>query len=393
MKYVLYLLLFIPLFSIRAKGSDNSFLESTFLKGFDFKTKHSSFGFDMELSYKGEVWNVERSSQSSLLTYVDNFDIIFGLDLEETIGLKGGALNLYIIGNNGYEPNEHVGSVHGISNIAAPRAWKIYTIHYEQMLLDDKLSFLIGMYDYNSEFDSKQTSGLFINPAQGIGTDISQSGVNGPSIFPTASFGLRMTIHPLNDIYLHIAGLDGIPGAPDDEYDAGIILKHDDGLFFSVETGINKSVTEGEHIKVGVGYWHYTGRMNHIISGIRNSGVYTFIDKSLYSGKNKNISAYLRLGAADHSINEIGFFVSGGLVYSGLIPGRVNDQIGIAFASGRISEENKSCFNSNLELTYLAQIVDYLFLQPNIQYFACPHYLNSANSHIVAGIRMGVSFL
>ena len=69
---------------------------------------------------------------------------------------------------------------------------KLYEAWFEQTLFDDRLSFKAGLYDLNTEFDVVETAGLFINSSHGIGPDFSQSGVNGPSIFPTTSLGIRV---------------------------------------------------------------------------------------------------------------------------------------------------------------------------------------------------------
>ena len=56
---------------------------------------------------------------------------------------------------------------------------------------------------------------LFVNPAHGIGTDFSQSGSNGPSIFPVTSLALRLQYRASASTSLRLAVLDGVPGDPD----------------------------------------------------------------------------------------------------------------------------------------------------------------------------------
>lgn len=54
-------------------------------------------------------------------------------------------------------------------------------------MFDDKLSLLFGLYDLNSEFDTQETSSIFINPSHDIGAEYAQSGKNLPSI-PTMNW-------------------------------------------------------------------------------------------------------------------------------------------------------------------------------------------------------------
>ena len=44
--------------------------------------------------------------------------------------------------------------------------------------------------------------------------------------------------------------------------------------------------------------------------------------------RTQGLSAFLRLGFADPKVNQIGAYVGGGLVYTGLIPGRGEDVTG-----------------------------------------------------------------
>ena len=65
----------------------------------------------------------------------------------------------------------------------------------------ERASIKFGLYDLNSEFDAIEAAALFINPSHGIGPDFSQSGRNGPSIFPLTSLALRAD-YKLDDHWL-----------------------------------------------------------------------------------------------------------------------------------------------------------------------------------------------
>lgn len=70
---------------------------------------------------------------------------------------------------------------------------------------------LVGRYDLNSEFYRLQSASLFLNSSFGIGPEFSQSGLEGPSIFPNTSVGARFAIKPIEEIVLRTAVLDGVP--------------------------------------------------------------------------------------------------------------------------------------------------------------------------------------
>ena len=81
----------------------------------------------------------------------------------------------------------------------------------QQNLLGNHVSVLFGRYDLNSEFYRLQSASLFLNSSFGIGPEFSQSGQNGPSIFPFTSVGGRFAIKPIEQIVFRTAVLDGVP--------------------------------------------------------------------------------------------------------------------------------------------------------------------------------------
>ena len=72
---------------------------------------------------------------------------------------------------------------------------------------------LVGLYDLNTEFDALESAGLFLNSSQGIGPEFAQSGLNGPSIFPTTTLGLRAKWAPGSRFYLESVVLNGLAGS------------------------------------------------------------------------------------------------------------------------------------------------------------------------------------
>ena len=141
---------------------------------------------------------------------LDNFDLTVSVDAEELLGWKGASLFLYGLGNHGGSPSEHAGDLQTASNIDAPNAWKLYEAWLEQRWFGEKLSLRAGLYDLNSEFDALQTAGLFLNSSHGIGPEISQTGRNGPSIFPTTSLGVRAKTQVAGACYAQMVVLDGV---------------------------------------------------------------------------------------------------------------------------------------------------------------------------------------
>lgn len=100
--------------------------------------------------------------------------------------------------------------------------------------------------------------------------------------------------------------------------------------------------------------------------------------------------------------NNIPFYFQTGLVYKGLIPGRDNDQAGVALACGnyssykQIADENKGRpvqkYEGVLEFSYRVQINKWACVQPDLQYIIRPGANGLAPNATVLGFQAGVTF-
>ncbi len=121
-------------------------------------------------------------------------------------------------------------------------------------------SLRFGLYDLNSEFDSIETAGLFLNSSHGIGPEIAQTGVNGPSIFPVTSLGARLQWSFSPQWTGRVALLDGVAGDPEDPRRNRIRFGAHDGLLAITELGYGGARLH----KVAVGAWTYTERFDEM---------------------------------------------------------------------------------------------------------------------------------
>ena len=109
--------------------------------------------------------------------------------------MASGTLFVYGLYNNGStleNSDELVGDLQVISNIDASHAWRVFEFWYE--FGEGPWSVRTGLYDLNSEFDVNETGGLFLNSSHGMGPDFSQTGENGPSIFPGFVTGIARRV-------------------------------------------------------------------------------------------------------------------------------------------------------------------------------------------------------
>jgi porin len=373
-------------------------------------------GLEISLDYTGEVWSNQKGGIQKKSDYLHNIDMVFNFDFEKMLNWNGATLNAYVLGNYGGIPSKSSGTLQGISNIAAYDTWKVYQLWLQQNLFDDKLSLLFGLFDLNSEFDARETSSIFINPSHGIGPDYAQSGLNGPSIFPTASLALRIKYQLSNDFYFSTAVFDGVSGNPDNPNGTHIKFSKEDGALFAGEF-VYKANPEnfGEGFaKVAIGGWYYTTEFEEIFQPVNldnplmkkgSYGLYVFAEKFIYAESldpEQGLAGFIRAGFADDIVNPFDFYLGSGFTYTGPFPGREKDVIGIAFALAQTGDPFKQSaeqegfsiedYELAIELTYSFSLLQSISFQPDLQYIINPSTIKGVDNSLVFGTRMTMAF-
>ncbi len=111
---------------------------------------------------------------------------------------------------------DYVGDLQGLNNIESDTGWRLYEVWTEFAFGgSSNTTVRAGVLDLNAEFDAPETLGLFVAPPHGIGTDFSQSGSAGPSIWPVTGLGVRAAGGWENGLDWRLGVYDGAPGGPD----------------------------------------------------------------------------------------------------------------------------------------------------------------------------------
>ena len=361
---------------------------------------------DLSAAYTAEVMSNVRGGLARGTRYLDNLDLTLTVDGERMLGWRGATLFAYALYNNG-EPfsDDLVGAAQGVSNIeTGVRALRLYEAWVEQRFAADRASVKFGLYDLNTEFDAIKAASLFINPSHGIGPDFSQSGRNGPSIFPVTSLAARGD-YKLDDRWLvRVAVLDGVPGDSDRPARTAVKLGGDDGALGVVEINYVEGRT-----RFGAGYWRYTAEFETLSvepgSSRGNDGFYAFVERRLTqegSDAEQGLAGWVRGGFADADVNPIKYYVGGGLTYTGPFPGRNEDQAGLAVGWAHIGDpfRRSSARAGNplepreviVEVAYRATVTSRLTLQPDVQYIINPGGGAGTPNAVVVGMRAELGF-
>lgn len=349
----------------------------------------------LQLTYTAEVMANASGGVRRGTRYLDNLDIVLEADMEKLVGWTGAQVHVYGLYNNGKSISDLAGDTQAVSNIeAGTQAFRLYEAWIDQKI-GDRLSVKAGLYDLNSEFDALDAAGLFVSSPHGIGTDFAQSGQNGPSIFPSTSLAARVQWTPAEGWAVRAAVFDGVPGDPDHPGRTTIKLGQGDGTLLVGE--LEAPLGGG---KLLLGRWQYTARFDRNDSngtGRGNAGTYVRGEFPLIGGAERKIDAFFRLGKASGRFNMFDRFASGGLKFSGWVPGRDEDEFGIALAAAFTSDSHRAASNSGrselaIEATYRAPITAWLAFQPSVHYIRNPSATPGIPDALVLGLRAEATF-
>ncbi len=376
------------------------------------------------LTYDGATISNLDGGLARTSTYVGNLHLRSMLDLQPGLGWTDTIAFVDALWIHGGQPDRFVGDALGVNNLSAPAGGQIEELWVEHEFRPSGISVLAGLYDLNSEFYRVQSGGLFLNSSFGIGPEFAQSGVEGPSIFPRTSLGLRLAYKPSANVVLRAAVLDGTPLIRSDESLGA--FRRGDGLLYVAElallgrpgtrmandarTRIGRNAMLAPYQgKLALGAWHYSTRLARLdpatpMSVQRGaSGFYLIGDRVIAHGlvdPERTLSVFAQLGSGDPGVARFGKYVGTGLVVSSPLRGRSADEFGIALAIARngapyrrlqAADLSLTHTESTVELTYLAQITPWFALQPDLQYVIHPGTDRNVPNALVFSLRFELS--
>jgi porin len=116
---------------------------------------------------------------------------------------------------------------------------------------------------------------------------------------------------------------------------------------------------------------------------------------------NGGLRGFARFGLANGHVNCFDYHIGGGIVYTGLLPFREEDELGYAVASAHASNDYQSYYQSlyltsvstetSHEFTYKMKFAEWLFVQYDVQYIVHPSADPSILNATVGGVRLEVN--
>ena len=163
---------------------------------------------------------------------------------------------------------------------------------------------------------------------------------------------------------------------------------------------------------VKAGAWFQSGQYADALADSTssgNSGFYLLLDQMLFRENAQNdptsdegLGFFGRTGFTPPDRNVVDFFFDLGLTYRGLIPGRKEDSLGLAYGFAAVSPDERHAISASggdgavsemvLEATYQCVLTPWCVLQPDAQLIVNPGANNSIPNAFVIGARLAISF-
>ena len=359
-------------------------------------------GVRFELAYTGEVFsNLHGGITTDDATeYRGNVDFTITLDTQ-ALGLwPGGSLFFYLQNGHGRGiSREYVGALQLLSNIDARDFTQISEFWIEQSLFGDRVRIKLGKQDANIDFCALEYGEDFVNSSFGLVPTVPLP------TFPDPALGIAGFLDLTDWMTLGAGVYDGAPDGGGFGFDTAF-----DGVGGGVgivELALHTPrITDAWHSGIyRIAGWYHSGdveeitdvSISEIFSG--NHGIYLAFDQLLVKervepGDAQGLAAFAQFGWAPGDRNALAYYAGGGLIYTGALPGRNEDVLGVGVAhirfSDRVEQLDGRTHETAVELFYKAHLTPWLSLQPDLQVVLNPG--GKYDDAVTAGLRFEADF-
>ncbi|WP_166652393.1 carbohydrate porin [Enterovirga rhinocerotis] len=374
-------------------------------------------GFSFDVIYTGEVLGNVKGGLRRGSLYGGKLEANFAGDLEKALGLPG--LSFYV---NAFQIHQTrginrnlVGNLNTISAIEALPSTRLSEAWLEQRLFGGLASIRFGQLAADTEFTIANYSLPFMSSDwPGIMAD---NLPGGGAAYPFATPGIRLRIDPDKQSSLLFGLYNGDPAGPSSNPETrnrtGTNFRMKDPALLLAEYQYRTNQGDkdtGLARIVRLGGWSHLGRFDSQrfdVNGLSlaspgsvgiaaryrgDAGLYGIIDQQLYrpegGSPNDGIAMFTRLFVSPNDRNLIGLFWDAGILASGLVPGRPNDQFGVTFLYAKLGRDaaaydrdfvaqnglgrSKASGELSVEFSYVAEIRHGWTIQPSITHVVRP---------------------
>jgi len=360
-------------------------------------------GFDVSGDYTADAILISGRQTKDQAYVLDNLNLQVDVDLEAVAGWQGAQFHVHFLNNLGAMPNNRAGTLQGVDNIeVGAQRFRVFEAWLEQSL-GSRTSLRAGLYDLNSEFYANDAAGLLLAPAFGVGSEISATGPNGPSIFPSTALAVRLEHRFGKDGFVRAAALNanartlGDPG--------GVDFDFDDGLLLIAEAGVEAG------FKATAGVWTYSRDQDPVVTPpddlpLRRrtaQGAYAIFEHPIANRDEENeVTGFVRVGVSDGHTTVFRGGWQAGVLFAAPIPGRPLGALSIGANQAFVSHAYRAALTATgvpaataetqIEVTYSDVVFGRIGIQPDVQLIFDAGGERDRPVVLVSGLRFTVEF-
>jgi porin len=251
-----------------------------------------------------------------------------------------------------------------------------------------------GMLALDTEFWASENGGLFVNSVFGAPTIVSANLPN-PSIFPTATLGVRAEWSVGETGLLRVAAVDGDAGDPEVDNRHGLDVVFGDGVLFAAEYQQDWTEENGLADMFKVGMFEHTGEfidIENFDTASNSWGVYAILDKPV----SDRVGWFGRVGFTRKSVAIAPWSMETGITIANAFGSNGTFGVGLAYVDINrglrpileVDVNNETI----IELTYDYAFNEHFSLQPDLQYILNTGGFSEGGETLVVGVRGKLTF-
>lgn len=353
---------------------------------------------------KIDIVSAVRGGEDRRVRVLDNLDILGDADLERLVGWQGASAHVHVLNNLGASPNNQIGTLQGIDNIEVV-GHRLHVFEaWVQQQFGERTSVRVGLYDLNSEFYTNGAAAELIAPAFGVGSELSATGVNGPSIFPSTALSIRVEQRLGKAGYVRAALLNATAGCPGEPN--GVDFHFDNGLLGIGEIGIERS-----GLKLAAGYWRYTKPQEDFTEtdadgvALRRHAQGAYVVAELRVAGSDDLRSFTLFARAGVSEGKTTPYIGGwqaGVFVERLFPGRPDSTLSLGMNQGLTTKGYRAALMAEglpaaraetaLEIAYSDKLAPWLSVKPDVQLIFDRGSVDRTPTVVVAALRTTLSF-
>lgn len=363
-----------------------------------------------KLNYVGELFGDLSGGLKPGVIYEGYLKFGLGVNFEKLLGWKDTVFYVNVLYPHGESLTQnYVGDLNVVSNIDAYDSARIFKLWMQKIFADDRFSLRMGIMAADKEFFGSEGAAVLINSGFGTFPVVSQDIV--APVYPVSAPGVRVQWKPSNTLSFRAAVFSGDVGVPTvNQHNTRFHLRARDGASFFAEAAYKlNAMGEGPPGTYKLGGFFNSRSFDDLLGGEKhhgNYGVYAIVDQRMWSegtdeeGATQGLAAFGRFAAAPEDRNLITFDSEAGLTYTGLVPRRNSDVLGVGVVYARVSRDARGARGETfvkrretvLEVSYQAPLNGWLTVQPDLQYIFNPGAVRAGRDAVIAGLRFSLNF-